>query len=84
MTLSDAPAAAALHARGFPPGESWGADAIGLMLGLPGGFGVLRVALRGDDPRRNVPRTATEQGHTVLAEQEAPEGVLLLLIRRKG
>jgi tRNA 2-thiouridine synthesizing protein A len=45
---------------------------------------VLRVALRGDEPRRNVPRTATEQGHAVLAQQEAGDGVLHLLIRKKG
>ena len=45
---------------------------------------VLRVALRGDEPRRNVPRTATEQGHAVLAEQEAGEGILHVLIRKKG
>lgn len=45
---------------------------------------VLRVALRGDEPRRNVPRTATEQGHAVLAQREAGDGVLHLLIRKKG
>ena len=45
---------------------------------------VLRVALRGDEPRRNVPRTATEQGHAVLAQQEMGDGVLHLLIRKKG
>ncbi|WP_439599287.1 GNAT family N-acetyltransferase [Falsiroseomonas sp.] len=35
-------AAAALHAAAFPPGEAWGADAIALMLDLPGAFGLLR------------------------------------------
>ena len=44
---------------------------------------VLRVRLRGDEPRRNVPRTATEQGHAVLAEQEE-DGTLLLWIRKGG
>ncbi|NKE45587.1 GNAT family N-acetyltransferase [Roseomonas frigidaquae] len=36
--------AAALHAASFPPAEAWGADAIALMLDLPGAFGVLRPA----------------------------------------
>ncbi|MBU8536901.1 sulfurtransferase TusA family protein [Falsiroseomonas tokyonensis] len=45
---------------------------------------VLRLALKGEEPRRNVPRTATEQGHTVLSATEAPDGVLVLLIRKKG
>jgi ribosomal-protein-alanine N-acetyltransferase len=39
---ADAPALAALHAAAFPPAERWGADAIGLMLALPGAFGLLR------------------------------------------
>ncbi len=30
---------AAIHARAFPSGERWGADAIALQLGLPGAFG---------------------------------------------
>lgn len=37
----DAPALAALHAAAFPPGEAWGAEALGLMLALPHAFGVL-------------------------------------------
>lgn len=45
---------------------------------------LLEVLLRGEEPRRNVPRTAAEQGHVVLAAEEAPEGVLRLLIRRGG
>lgn len=32
---------AALHAEAFGPADRWGADAIGLMLGLPGHFGLL-------------------------------------------
>lgn len=43
---------------------------------------VLRLALKGDEPRRNVPRTATEQGHSVLSATEAGDGVLILLIRK--
>ena len=33
---------------------------------LPSGA-ILRVRMRGEEPRRNVPRTAEAQGHTVLA-----------------
>ncbi|WP_439599286.1 sulfurtransferase TusA family protein [Falsiroseomonas sp.] len=45
---------------------------------------VLHLALKGEEPRRNVPRTAAEQGHAVLSATEAPDGVLLLLIRKKA
>lgn len=41
-TAADAPALAALHASAFPPAEAWGADAIRLMLELPGAFGLHR------------------------------------------
>lgn len=40
MTEAEAEAAAALHAAAFPEGERWGAEAIALMLRLPGAFGV--------------------------------------------
>jgi TusA-related sulfurtransferase len=43
---------------------------------------VLRVHLKGEEPRRNIPRTAAEQGHLVLAEQDLPEGEALLWLRR--
>jgi len=43
---------------------------------------VLLVRLRGEDPRRNVPRTATEQGHTVLAEETGADGITRLLLAR--
>ena len=42
----------------------------------------LLVRLRGEEPRRNVPRTAAEQGHAVLDRREMPDGTLLLLLRR--
>lgn len=45
---------------------------------------VLRLALKGDEPRRNVPRTAAEQGHAVLRQAEEPDGTLLLWIRKGG
>jgi len=44
-TLAHAPAMALLHGLAFPPRERWGANAIGLQLGLPGAFGW--VALEG-------------------------------------
>lgn len=45
---------------------------------------VLLVRLKGEEPRRNVPRTATEQGHAVLAQHEETGDVLRLLIRKGG
>lgn len=41
---ADAPALAALHAAAFPSGEAWGADAIAMMLAMPGAFGLWREA----------------------------------------
>jgi tRNA 2-thiouridine synthesizing protein A len=43
---------------------------------------VLLVRLKGAEPLRNVPRTATEQGHAVLRQQ--PDGEAMLLWLRKG
>ncbi len=43
---------------------------------------VLQVTLRGDEPRRNVPKTAAEQGHTVLAVEDHPDGSTVVSIRR--
>lgn len=42
----------------------------------------LLVVLKGDEPRRNVPRSAREHGHTVLAEETGPDGVTRLLLRK--
>ena len=42
----------------------------------------LLVLLRGEEPRRNVPRTAVEQGHSVLDEQHGADGITRLLLRR--
>ena len=44
----------------------------------------LLVRLRGDEPERNVPRTATEQGHAVLERRREADGTLLLLLRKGG
>jgi TusA-related sulfurtransferase len=43
---------------------------------------ILLVRLRGDEPRRNVPRTAAEQGHTVLAQHQHADGTTTLLLRK--
>ena len=45
---------------------------------------VLLVEMRGAEPVRNVPRTAVEQGHQVLAQDEAGEGLVRLWLRRGG
>lgn len=43
---------------------------------------VLEVRLKGEEPLRNVPRTATEQGHTVLSLDIGTDGVGVLRLRR--
>ena len=42
----------------------------------------LLVHLRGKEPRRNVPRTATEQGHAVVSQTDNADGTTDLLLRR--
>ena len=44
---------------------------------------VLRVTLRGEEPRRNVPQSAAEQGHTVLSVEDAADGTTTVLIRKR-
>ena len=44
--------------------------------------GILLVLLRGDEPRRNVPATAAAQGHQVLSQETAADGLTRLLLRR--
>jgi TusA-related sulfurtransferase len=43
---------------------------------------ILLVLMRGEEPGRNVPRTAAAQGHTVLAQEIGGDGVTRLLLRR--
>jgi TusA-related sulfurtransferase len=43
---------------------------------------VLRVRLRGEEPLRNVPRSAIEQGHQLLALETGADGVSTLLLRK--
>ncbi len=42
----------------------------------------LLVLLRGEEPARNVPRTAQEQGHTVLSSEIGSDGTVSLLLRK--
>jgi tRNA 2-thiouridine synthesizing protein A len=44
----------------------------------------LLVRLRGEEPLRNVPRTAREQGHEILSLDTGADGVATLLLRRGG
>ena len=42
----------------------------------------LLIRLRGEEPKRNLPRTATEQGHAVLAQCDLADGSTTLLLRK--
>lgn len=42
----------------------------------------LLVLLQGDEPLKNVPRTAREQGHEILDQQIGDNGITRLLIRK--
>jgi len=44
---------------------------------------VLEVLLRGEEPLRNVPRSAQEEGHEVLSLEAHPGGTWRLLLRKK-
>ena len=44
---------------------------------------ILLVLLAGDEPRRNVPATARELGHTVMASQDGADGLTQLWIRKR-
>lgn len=48
---------------------------------LPEGS-VLEVLLRGEEPLRNVPRAATDEGHQIVSLDEQGSGVWRLLIRK--
>lgn len=45
---------------------------------------VLLVRLAGEEPLRNVPRSAVEQGHAVLAIEPEAAGVSRVVIRKAG
>jgi TusA-related sulfurtransferase len=44
----------------------------------------LAVLLRGEEPTRNVPETARQQGHLVLAEEAMADGATRVVIERQG
>jgi tRNA 2-thiouridine synthesizing protein A len=43
---------------------------------------VLEVLLRGDEPLRNVPRTALGEGHRIVSMEESSTGVWRLFIQK--
>ena len=43
---------------------------------------LLEVLLRGDEPKRNIPRSAREEGHEVVSLERAEGEVWRLLIRK--
>jgi len=43
---------------------------------------MLMVRLRGEEPRRNVPRTAVDQGYAIISQQDNADGTTDLLLRR--
>ncbi len=45
---------------------------------------VLEVRLRGDEPRRNVPSSARQEGHAVLSLVAQADGSDVLLLRKGG
>lgn len=45
---------------------------------------VLAVLLRGEEPRRNVPRAVRDHGHVIVGETELGEGLYRLLIEVRG
>jgi TusA-related sulfurtransferase len=45
---------------------------------------VLQIRLRGEEPLRNVPRSAAEQGHEVLSLETGADGITTLRLRRGG
>ena len=76
-TPSHAAAMALLHASAFAPSARWGADAIGLQLGLPGAFGWIALT------------NGTSNGGMILARCASDEAEVLTLavdpaVRRQG
>ena len=43
---------------------------------------ILSVRLKGEEPLRNVPKTAQRQGHELLAAEPGPDGSTTLFIRK--
>lgn len=45
---------------------------------------VLEVVLRGEEPLKNVPRNARDEGHEVLSLEPRGDGTHRLLLRKQG
>ncbi|MBX9752272.1 MAG: sulfurtransferase TusA family protein [Roseococcus sp.] len=45
---------------------------------------VLEVRYQGEEPRRNLARSLTEQGHAILAEEHAADGRGMIRVRKTG
>ncbi len=45
---------------------------------------VLEVLLKGEEPLKNVPRNARDEGHEVLTLEARPDGSHRLLLRKHG
>lgn len=43
---------------------------------------VLKVILKGNEPRTNVPRSIIELGHNILSVQDQPDGSTILMIQK--
>ncbi len=43
---------------------------------------VLRVRLKGQEPRTNVPRSVIELGHSIRSMQDQPDGTTVLMIQK--
>ncbi len=43
---------------------------------------ILEVRLKGEEPLKNVPRSAEENGYRVLSTTENPDGTYILMIQR--
>lgn len=43
---------------------------------------ILEVLYRGEEPRLNLARSLSEQGHAILAQEDSPDGSGLLRIRK--
>ena len=43
----------------------------------------LAVKLKGEEPRTNIPATARQLGHEIIAQTDLPGGVTILHIRKK-
>lgn len=55
-----------------------------LMLDRMQAGSILEILLRGSEARRNVPLSAQEHGHVIVQQEERPDGITRLLIRKQS